>query len=129
MKTITFAITIILLLIEIPASADNTENTCNLQHPEWSRTAVMYEANIRQFTKEGTFKAFAQHLPRLKKMGVDVIWLMPIHPISKVTDRDELFRMASQLPYTGASLPIHRASAAHRIAELNREEATQRRSE
>ena len=90
MKTITFAITIIILLTAIPASADNTENTCNLQHPEWSRTAVMYEANIRQFTKEGTFKAFAQHLPRLKKMGVDVIWLMPIHPISKVKRKGTL---------------------------------------
>ena len=39
--------------------------------------------NVRQYTSEGTFKAFENHLPRLKKMGVDIIWLMPIHPIGE----------------------------------------------
>ncbi|MBP3964725.1 alpha-amylase family glycosyl hydrolase [Paenibacillus lignilyticus] len=51
--------------------------------PDWSEKAVMYEVNIRQYTKEGTFKAFEAHLPRLKELGVDILWLMPIHPISK----------------------------------------------
>lgn len=50
-------------------------------HPEWSRNAVLYEVNIRQFTPEGTFNAFAKHLPRLKQLGVDILWLMPINPI------------------------------------------------
>jgi glycosidase len=49
--------------------------------PEWSKDATMYELNVRQFSKEGTFNAIISHLPRLKKMGVDVVWLMPIHPI------------------------------------------------
>lgn len=52
-----------------------------LQHPDWSKNATIYEVNVRQFTKEGTFKAFESHLPRLKAMGIDIIWLMPIHPI------------------------------------------------
>ncbi|MCF6128646.1 alpha-glucosidase C-terminal domain-containing protein [Flavobacterium sp. AS60] len=52
-----------------------------LKHPEWSKNATIYEANIRQFTPEGTFKAFESHLPRIKAMGIDIIWLMPIHPI------------------------------------------------
>lgn len=52
-----------------------------LKHPEWSKNATIYEVNIRQYTKEGTFHAFTSHLPRLKKLGVDIIWLMPIHPI------------------------------------------------
>lgn len=52
-------------------------------HPEWSKNAVMYEVNVRQFTPEGTFKAFETHLPRLKEMGVDILWFMPIHPISE----------------------------------------------
>ena len=52
-----------------------------LQHPEWSKNSSIYEVNIRQFTPEGTFKAFEAHLPRLKELGVDIIWLMPIHPI------------------------------------------------
>jgi len=50
-------------------------------HPVWSRNATIYEVNIRQFTPEGTFNAFAAHLPRLKEMGIDIIWLMPINPI------------------------------------------------
>ncbi len=50
--------------------------------PDWSHTANIYEVNIRQYTDEGTFKAFMDHLPRLKRMEVDILWLMPIHPIS-----------------------------------------------
>ena len=50
--------------------------------PAWAASANLYEVNIRQYTPEGTFEAFRQHLPRLKKMGVDILWLMPIHPIS-----------------------------------------------
>lgn len=42
----------------------------------------IYEVNVRQYTKEGTFAAFAKHLPRLKDMGVRVLWIMPITPIS-----------------------------------------------
>ena len=45
-------------------------------------SGVMYEVNVRQYTKEGTFDAFATHLPRLKTLGVDILWFMPIHPIS-----------------------------------------------
>lgn len=52
-----------------------------LKHPEWSKNATIYEVNLRQYTTEGTFKAFEAHLPRLKEMGVDIIWLMPINPI------------------------------------------------
>lgn len=54
-----------------------------LTHPEWSKNATIYEVNLRQYTQEGTFKAFEKHLRRLKKMGVDIIWLMPIHPIGE----------------------------------------------
>lgn len=55
----------------------------NVTHPSWSKNAVIYEVNIRQYTHEGTFKAFEEHLPRLKEMGVDILWLMPINPIGK----------------------------------------------
>ncbi len=48
----------------------------------WAYNATMYEVNIRQYTPEGTFNAFVKHLPRLKQMGIDLLWLMPITPIS-----------------------------------------------
>lgn len=54
-----------------------------VHHPEWSRNAVIYEVNTRQYTPEGTFKAFGEQLPRLKDLGVDILWFMPIHPISQ----------------------------------------------
>lgn len=43
--------------------------------------SVIYEVNVRQFSKEGTFAEVQKALPRLKAMGVDMLWLMPIHPI------------------------------------------------
>lgn len=49
---------------------------------DWAINTNIYEVNIRQYTKEGTFAAFAKHLPRLKDMGVETLWLMPITPIS-----------------------------------------------
>lgn len=54
--------------------------------PNWAKQANVYEVNIRQYTKEGTFNAFAKQVGRLKNMGVKIIWFMPINPISK-TDR------------------------------------------
>lgn len=51
--------------------------------PDWTKNANIYEVNLRQYTEEGTFDAFAKQLPRLKRMGVDILWFMPIHPISE----------------------------------------------
>lgn len=61
-----------------------------IRHPEWSKNATIYEVNIRQYTQEGTFKAFEKHLPRLKKMGIDIIWLMPVHPIGELNRKGTL---------------------------------------
>ncbi len=58
--------------------------------PEWTKNAVLYEVNIRQYTPEGTFDAFAQQLPRLKELGVDILWIMPINPISEKNRKGSL---------------------------------------
>jgi glycosidase len=52
--------------------------------------AVMYEVNVRQFSEEGTFNAFAEDLPRLQELGVDILWFMPIHPISELNRKGTL---------------------------------------
>jgi len=49
---------------------------------DWIYNTNLYEVNLRQYTKEGTFAAFSKELPRLKDMGVEVLWFMPITPIS-----------------------------------------------
>ena len=55
------------------ASTQDNRDCTNIVQPDWSRNAVIYEVNIRQFTEEGTFKAFQSHLPRLKELGVDIL--------------------------------------------------------
>ena len=62
---------------------DSTKVVSQAIFPDWSQSAVIYEVNMRQFTPEGTFEAFSKHLPRLKEMGVDILWFMPIYPISE----------------------------------------------
>jgi alpha-amylase len=55
-----------------------------IEHPAWIKQGNIYEVNVRQYTPEGTFNAFSKHLDRLKEMGVQTVWFMPINPISKV---------------------------------------------
>ena len=59
-------------------------------HPSWIMQGNIYEVNVRQYTSEGTLNAFAKHLDRLKAMGVQTIWFMPINPISKVDRKGSL---------------------------------------
>lgn len=60
-----------------------TEGVSQVVHPAWAAHASLYEVNIRQYTPEGTFRAFEPHLPRLRRMGIDILWIMPINPISQ----------------------------------------------
>ena len=53
------------------------------QSPDWLRDAVVYEIFPRAFSSEGTFKGVTAQLDRLKDLGVNVIWFMPIHPMGK----------------------------------------------
>jgi glycosidase len=61
-------------------------------HSSWSYNTNIYEVNIRQYTPEGTFAAFAKNLPRLRDMGVEILWFMPITPIS---EKDRLGSLGS----------------------------------
>lgn len=65
------------LLFILSFAAEAQENHA----PAWSLQSNIYEVNLRQYTSEGTIKAFQKHLPRLKKMGVQILWFMPITPI------------------------------------------------
>lgn len=63
------------------ACTGNKKVENKLPHPEWTYNSVVYEVNIRQFSPEGTFKGVEAQLPRLKELGVDVLWLMPMYQI------------------------------------------------
>ncbi|MCK5821591.1 MAG: alpha-glucosidase C-terminal domain-containing protein [Bacteroidales bacterium] len=100
-----FLISFILLLSGCQEKQQNSKNnrelvsTSEVIHPDWMKDAVMYEVNIRQFSTEGTFNAFATHLPRLKNLGVEILWLMPIHPIGIENRKGELGSYYSVLDY------------------------------
>jgi glycosidase len=74
--------------------SNKTEEGCNyktnVKHLDYSKNAVIYEVNIRQFTEEGTFKAFTDHIPRLKELGIDILWIMPVHPIGEIERKGSL---------------------------------------
>lgn len=69
------------LLLAMVLVACGTRPQQPAAHPDWSYNSVVYEMNVRQYTPEGTLAAAARHLPRLQKLGVDVVWLMPVYPI------------------------------------------------
>ncbi len=82
----------ILVMMTMAAFSQKTAkmNTCAGDHVAWSRQATIYEVNIRQYTPQGTFKSFTQELPRLKKMGVDILWLMPVNPLGEKNRKGSL---------------------------------------
>jgi alpha-amylase len=69
-------------------------------HPSWTRTAAIYEVNVRQFTPEGTLDAVVPHLTRLKDLGVDILWLMPVQPIGRKNRKGSLGSYYSIADYT-----------------------------
>jgi 1,4-alpha-glucan branching enzyme len=75
----------------------------SVRHPAWSRNAVIYEVNVRQFTPEGTLVALQRHLPRLKRLGVDILWLMPVQPIGRKNRKGTLGSYYSISDYTAVN--------------------------
>ena len=74
-----------------------------VRHPEWSRNASIYEVNVRQYSPGGTFAEFEEHLPRLKEMGVGILWFMPIHPIGEKNRKGTLGSYYSVKDYYGVN--------------------------
>lgn len=69
-------------------------------HPSWIMQSNIYEVNLRQYTPEGTLTAFAKHLDRLKAMGVETIWFMPLNPISQLGRKGSLGSYYAVSDYT-----------------------------
>jgi len=69
--------------------------------PNWSFDKTIYEVNLRQFTSSGTIKEFRTHLPRLKKLGVGILWFMPLHPIGEQNRKGTLGSYYSVKDYYG----------------------------
>lgn len=71
--------------------------------PEWMRHAVVYEVNVRQYSAAGNFAGVTQDLPRLKQLGVDVLWFMPIYPIGEHNRKGPLGSYYAVRDYTAVN--------------------------
>ena len=89
-----FIIILFFSIIACKSDQQNMQLKQEQQHmtqlPEWAKKSVIYEVNIRQYTPEGTINSFSNHLPRLKEMGVDILWVMPVFPISETKRKGSL---------------------------------------
>ena len=83
------------------AKSGNSKN--EVKHPAWSYNQTIYEVNLRQYTQGGTFNEFAERLPELKKLGVGIIWLMPINPIGVKNRKGTLGSPYSVKDYTAVN--------------------------
>jgi 1,4-alpha-glucan branching enzyme len=108
MKRFTALIFTSLLLVAFIGRADDLaryqpQPYVRVKHPEWSKNATIYQVNVRQFSAAGTFRAVEQELPRIKALNVDIIWLMPIHPIGEKNRKGTLGSPYSVKDYYGVN--------------------------
>nr|WP_111567454.1 alpha-amylase family glycosyl hydrolase [Flavobacterium aquaticum] len=101
MKKMVIALTVMLVIgckNENKPSATATSKEIAKFSPEVEESAVIYEVNIRQYSPEGTFNAFTKDIPQLKELGVKIIWVMPIFPISQTKRKATGGKFASEMP-------------------------------
>lgn len=99
----TFLSVLVAATIALSAAINAQSIKKQKEHPEWSKNISIYEVNLRQYTKEGTLKAFASHLPKLKKMNLGILWFMPINPIGETNRKGSLGSYYSVKDYTAVN--------------------------
>src|SRR5260221_5687449 len=75
-----------LALVLLPALCHAAEDFSQKQArsgPSWLGDGVIYEIFPRHFSRQGDFNGITEQLDRLKEQGIDILWLMPIHPIGE----------------------------------------------
>lgn len=105
MKRIPFSLLLFLGLAPLFLAPTCTKEKDPTPKPgmDWLKSAVIYEVNVRQFSPQGTFGGFMAHIPRLKNLGVDVLWFMPINPIGKQNRKGSLGSYYSVRDYTAVN--------------------------
>lgn len=96
-------VTLVISLMIFSLACNNQKNNNKLtinKYPERVKKSVIYEVNIRQYTEEGSFVAFEKHLPRLQKLNVDILWMMPIFPVGEKNRKGSLGSYYSVKNYT-----------------------------
>lgn len=133
MKKILLAVVVLSTLFS--CKKESTEKTTALEkkeqiaafQPNVEENAVIYEVNIRQYSPEGSFNAFTKDIPQLKELGIKIIWVMPIFPISqtkrKATGGDNS-KFASEMPAAEQSKYLGSYYAVSDFSKVNPEFGT-----
>jgi len=104
---------LLVMLLVNPAHASQSTSVL----PDWAKSATIYEVNVRQYSAAGDFKSVTQSLPRLKRLGVGILWLMPITPISKVNRKGSLGSPYSVADYKGINPEFGTAEDFHALVK------------
>ena len=100
MKTKLFLLLVVLGIVVSCNHKEKKQVEETKHHADWVYDATIYEVNVRQYTKEGTFNAFEKHIPRLKELGVNILWFMPVQPIGEEGRKGTLGSYYSIKDYT-----------------------------
>ncbi len=85
-------------------STQNSAAKMNRYAPAgWISQTDVYEVNVRQYTSEGTFRAFMKEMPRLREMGVSTLWFMPVTPIAQKNKKGTMGSPYACSDYTSIS--------------------------
>lgn len=99
-------IVLLFTLVSVNSNAQNNMSTITnkgIEQPAWSTNSTIYEVNLRQYAEKSTFQTFVKELPRLKAMGIDILWFMPIHPIGIEGRKGSLGSYYAVQDYVGVS--------------------------
>ena len=81
-KKFPFGIIILSLFLSCAQQSEKKHTLVSVvNHPLWSQNKTIYQVNLRQFSTAGDFNSLGERLPELKKLGVGIIWLLPVYPI------------------------------------------------
>jgi cyclomaltodextrinase len=86
LRTLVCAQTVVLLallLARVPVRAADSPLPATHTPPQWLRDGVMYEIFPRNFSSQGNLNGITARLDELQDLGVNILWLMPIHPIGE----------------------------------------------
>ncbi len=85
--------------------------------PDWVRSTVIYEINVRQYSEAGTFAAVEADLARIKDLGAMTLWFMPVHPIGTINRKGTLGSYYSITDYRGINPEFGTAADFKRLIE------------
>ncbi len=89
---ISFGVAVVFLtcsfsIFQIAKNDPPTPNSKTMKVPDWAKKATIYELNIRQLSKQGTIAKATEYLPKIKALGVDIVWVMPIYPLCETNKK------------------------------------------